>query len=255
MVAVSCWLLFGNRGTPDDLHSTTSCAECHRSAFVSVQDFSMVSSRVGLEGGVALCTSLSGGSALESINLSDNPMEAAIGKSIADLVLKHKGLKRLLLNDLCMGDEGITLLCGPLAQPESCPQLEHLELSWNEISPASSPVVATALASKQRTLRVVVLNDNGLECAGAIHVATGLQGSRVLEELNLSTNTIGRVGALAVAKTCAGAPNLKTLSLSDNVISEEGVDEVRFCHGSCATCFRRDCCGSGACDCRTPVRR
>ena len=133
-----------------------------------------------------------------------------------------------------MGDEGITLLCGPLAQAESCPELEHLELSWNEISPASSPAVARALAAKLRTLRIVVLNDNELECAGAIHVATGLQGSRALEELNLSTNTIGRVGALAVAKTCAGAPKLNALSLSDNVISDEGVDEVRFHDCSCA---------------------
>lgn len=201
----------------------------------------MVSSRVGLEGGIALCTALSGGSTLESIDLSDNPMEPAIGKNLADLTFKHKGLKRLLLNDLCLGDEGITLLCGPLAQPDSCPELEHLELSLNEISRDSSPAVATVLASKRRTLQVVVLCENDLECAGAIHVATGLQGAPALEELNLSTNMIGRVGAMAVAKTCAGAPKLKMLSLNDNVVSDEGVDEVRFRHGSCALCvLRRD---------------
>jgi Ran GTPase-activating protein 1 len=192
-----------------------------------MQDFRMVSSRVGLDGGIALCNALAGGSALESIDISDNPMEPAIGKNLAALTLKHRGLKRLILNDLCLGDEGITMLCAPLAQADSCPELEHLELSLNEISRASSPTVAQALVAKRKTLRIVVLSENELECAGAIHIATGLQGTRALEELNLSTNQIGRVGALAVAKTCALAPNLKMLTLNDNVVSDEGVDEVR----------------------------
>lgn len=187
----------------------------------------MVSSRVGFDGGAALCAALSYGTSLQSIDLSDNPMEPAIGKDIAVLAAQHKGLKRLSLNDLCMGDEGTALLCGPLSQPDTCPQLEHIELSLNEISRESSPSVARMLASKKQTLRTVVLSENELECAGAIHVAAGLQGARALQELNLSTNMIGRVGALAVAKTCASVPKFQMLSLSDNVVSEEGVEEVR----------------------------
>lgn len=160
----------------------------------------MVSSRVGVEGGQALCSALLKGSCLVSLDLSDNPMDPAIAPHIASLFAIHKDLRNLVLNDLCLGDEGISSLSQALANPDACPQIERLELCLSEISNSSSPALAQALAVKKTTLTCVVLAENELECAGAIHVAAGLQDAPKLKELNLSTNMIGRAGAISVAR-------------------------------------------------------
>lgn len=193
-----------------------------------MQDFKMVSSRVGSEGGAALCSALGHGTCLTSFDISDNPMDADIAPHIASLAPKHNGLRKLVLSDLGLGDAGVTVVCQALAGASVCPNLESIELALNEISRESTPSVAAMLAARKGSLRRVGLGENELECAGAIHVATALQGAPKLEVLDLRTNGIARVGALVVAKACSGGmAALKIVELDDNQISDEGVEEVR----------------------------
>lgn len=188
----------------------------------------MVSSRVGSEGGAALCSALSRGTSLRAFDISDNPMDEDVAPHIVSLLPKHVNLQRLILSDLGLGDEGVKAVCEALAAAETCPRLERVDLSLNEISRASTPAVAAMLAARKRSLRHVGLAENELECAGAIHVATALQGAPKLEVLDLQTNMIARVGAIAVAKACSqGMAALKVVELDDNQISDDGVEEVR----------------------------
>eukprot|EP00892_Ulva_mutabilis_P012690 jgi/Ulvmu1/9794/UM056_0034.1 len=192
-----------------------------------MQDFKMVSSRVGSKGGAALCSALAGGTSLTSFDISDNPMDADIAPHIASLASKHCGLQRLILSDLGLGDEGVEVVCQALAGANVCPSLEKIELALNEITRESTPSVAAMLVARKSSLRHVGLAENELECAGAIHVATALQGAPKLEVLDLQTNSIARVGALAVAKACSqGMKALKVVELDDNKIPDDGVDKV-----------------------------
>lgn len=118
-------------------------------------------------------------------------------------------------------------LARALAPVTSCPLLEVLELALNEMTPASTPFVAAALASKPH-LRIVNLSENEIECAGAVHIAYGLCGAAKLERLDMKTNQIGRVGAVALANACAGGKaSMELLELDDNQISDTGVGLVR----------------------------
>lgn len=194
---------------------------------IFVQDFKMVSSRVGSKGGAALCKALACGTALRSFDISDNPMDADIAPHIASVVPKHCDLRRLILSDLGLGDEGVKGVCEALAGAAVCPNLEKIDLALNEITPDSTSSVAAMLAARKATLQQVGLAENELECVGAIHVAAALQGAPKLEVLDLKANGISRVGALAVAKACSqGMGALKVVELDDNRISDEGVDEV-----------------------------
>lgn len=187
----------------------------------------MVSSRVGSEGGAALCSALARGTSLMSFDISDNPMDAEVAPHISTLLPKHSNLQRLILSDLGLGDDGVKNVCEALAAADACPRLEKIDLALNEISRASTPALAGMLAARKGSLKHVGLAENELECAGAIHVATALCGAPKLEVLDLQTNMIARVGALAVAKACShGMGALKVVELDDNQISDEGVEEV-----------------------------
>jgi Ran GTPase-activating protein (RanGAP) involved in mRNA processing and transport len=189
----------------------------------------MSASRVGPKGGADLATALSVGTALLSLDLTDNPMEPSVGPAFAALLSRHPNLTTLALNDLCLQDGGVTPLATALAAPGACPSLSTLELAQNEITRESTPAIARALAAHERTLRRVNLADNEFECAGAIHVATGLCRAFALEELDLRSNQIGRAGALEVARCCcAGKPVLAALELDGNIVSDEGMAEVCF---------------------------
>jgi len=135
----------------------------------AMEDFKMASSRVGAEGGVALAHALtSGGSSLVSLDIHDNPMTADVAESFGAVLLRHAGLKRLNLNDTCLGDEGVKRLASALA--EGVPSLEELEVELNEISEGGATPLAQALAKKS-ALRRLNLKENELEDDGALAIA------------------------------------------------------------------------------------
>ena len=194
------------------------------------QDFKMAASRVGLAGGSAIAAALATSAALRRLDLTDNPMEPAAGPPLAGLLPKHPHLSALILNDLCLQDEGVAPVAAALASG-ACPALQTFELALNEITREATPGLAAALAAHAGTLRRVNLSENEFGCAGAVHVAAGLQHASALAELDVNTNEIGAVGARELARCCTSGDKaeLSVVNLDGNAVPEDVVAEVRSC--------------------------
>jgi large subunit ribosomal protein L31/Ran GTPase-activating protein 1 len=85
---------------------------------------------------------------LARLDLSDNPLTAEAAPALAEALAAAPALTALNLNDTCLTDEGITLICGALAKPGAAPKLRELELALNEVTPEGAAAVAGALAGK-----------------------------------------------------------------------------------------------------------
>lgn len=76
------------------------------------------------------------GKELVSLELSDNPMTAAVSDELVTTVKAHPSLRSLILNDilLCENEdsEGLEKICEALK--DCAPELEELELALNEIT-------------------------------------------------------------------------------------------------------------------------
>lgn len=191
----------------------------------AMEDFKMASSRVGADGGIALAKALaSAGTNLRILDIHDNPMTSEIAEDLGSVLQKHLVLKRLNLNDTCLGDEGVETVAKALAS--GVPVLEELELELNEITPAGAEALAVALATKH-TLKRLNLRENELEDDGALAVARGIAPLTSLQEIDLCTNQIKRGGACAVAKTVGNKSGFTLLALDDNEISDAGIDALK----------------------------
>lgn len=192
----------------------------------AMEDFKMVSSRVGHEGGVALAQGLAAARGLVRLDLHDNPITADFAPALAALLASQAHLKALVLNDTCLGDEGVAEVCGALGAGGGAPQLEELELALNEITPQGAVAVAAAVAAKS-SLRRLNLRENELEDEGAVIVAKALVGLTALESVDASANQLKRGGVCALAKACARKPALSLLALDENEVSDAGVEALK----------------------------
>jgi Ran GTPase-activating protein (RanGAP) involved in mRNA processing and transport len=192
----------------------------------AMEDFKMASSRVGGAGGIALAKALAvGGTNLLSLDIHDNPMTSEIAEELASLLGKHSKLKKLNLNDTCLGDDGVETVASALANG-AAPVLEELEMELNEITVTGAEPLAAALAVKTG-LKKVNLKENELEDDGALAIARGVTGLASLQILDLCTNQIKRGGACAVAKAVSNKMALHLLALDDNEISEAGIEALK----------------------------
>ena len=72
------------------------------------------------------------------LDLSDNPMTADMAEDLAETLKGHPRLKALILNDMSLTDEGVGCILAALK--DHAPELEHLELALNEITPEGAKV-------------------------------------------------------------------------------------------------------------------
>lgn len=198
----------------------------------------MSASRVGIDGGSALVNALGKGSALQALDLTGNPMAPELAKPLEPLLQQSRKLTCLILSDLNLGPDGSAAVAQVLADASVAPQLRVLDLSQNEISPEATPSLAKAVAARAGTLQTLVLSDNEMECAGAIHIATALERATALKQLDLRTNMIGRVGAQEVARVLCGSNStaLCRVELDDNQIAAEGIEAVRAASAASYVC-------------------
>uniref|UniRef100_A0A7S0R6D9 WPP domain-containing protein n=1 Tax=Chlamydomonas leiostraca TaxID=1034604 RepID=A0A7S0R6D9_9CHLO len=189
-----------------------------------MEDFRMASSRVGPQGGMALCQALCTGRSLVRLDVSDNPMTEEVAPALAALIRAQPGLKALNLNDTSLTNDGAVVVA--LALAEGAPALEELGLALNEITAAGAKAVAVAVAGKAHLARLN-LRENELEDRGAVIIARAVEKVATLRTLDLCGNQIKRVGAVAAAKAAASRPHLELLALDENMVSEAGLDEVR----------------------------
>ena len=138
-------------------------------------------------------------------------MTSEIAEELGKLLHKHSGLKRLNLNDTCLGDEGVEMVAVAAALASgAAPALEELEMELNEITVAGAEPLAAALAVKT-ALKKINLKENELEDDGALAIARGITGLTSLQILDLCTNQIKRGGACAIAKAVSNKMAFQTL--------------------------------------------
>ncbi len=87
---------------------------------------------------VQICFS---GHSLVKLDLSDNPMTAEMAEDLAETLRRQPNVRALILNDMSLTDEGTGCILEALK--DSAPELEHLELALNEITPEGAKVVCT----------------------------------------------------------------------------------------------------------------
>ena len=190
-----------------------------------MEDFKMASSRVGPEGGLALANALANaGNRLVSLDLHDNPLTSEVASGLATVISRHVGLKKLNLNDTCLGDDGIGPVAGALSM--AAVELEDLQLELNEITLDAAETLGNAIRGKH-SLRRLNLRENELEDDGAVAVAKAVAGLKGLEVIDACANQIKRGGACALAKITVSLPSLRQLELDENEISEAGIDALR----------------------------
>jgi Ran GTPase-activating protein 1 len=180
----------------------------------SLEDFQFSSTRVGSDGGIALAEAL-----------RDNMFGLEPGLVLAQTLQLHTNLREVYLSYLGLEDVGARAIINALAGRAL--QLQVLELSGNDLSPAIAPTLATCIRSLQH-LRILNLSENELRDKGAVTVSQALLlDHENLEELDLSDNKITRIGALAAAQAVADKVRFKSLNLNSNFISEAGIVAVK----------------------------
>merc|ERR1719343_165945 len=109
---------------------------------------------------------------LENVILSSNicDAEGVQGKFCVGLG-KSTSIKSLCLAACRLGDEGISLLCGPLS---THPSLEHVSLQYNRLEAPAATSLAGMLASNTN-LRFLDLSGNSLGPDGAVKLVQGLK--------------------------------------------------------------------------------
>jgi Ran GTPase-activating protein 1 len=191
-----------------------------------IEDFKMAGSRFTSDGALMLAKALLHGSSLKKLNLTDNNVNEEGGEAFLEVFKKHTKLEYLNLEATALGEE----VTGKVTQvvAESCPDLETLILSANDILREGVDSVAEGI-SKMRKLKVLKITDNELGDVGVAKICVALQTSAAkLEELDVSCNEISKSGAEAVSKlaTTSLKSTIKKVNLDQNWIQEDAIESI-----------------------------
>lgn len=103
-----------------------------------------------------------------------------------------------------------------------CPDLNVLDLRYNELSGDDMELLEDILSHKDCKLSVLYLEGNMIQCKGAQAIGKILANNICLREVYLGSNGIGVSGAKALAKGLQENKSLEKLYLEGNRIGDEG---------------------------------
>ncbi|KAJ8603025.1 hypothetical protein CTAYLR_001576 [Chrysophaeum taylorii] len=190
----------------------------------NLKDFRFSGTRAGRDGSLAVARSLEKLENLEKLDLVDNTLALSGGAAVASFIsTRAPPLHTLDLRDCSLGDDGFK----PIAEAlEALGELTHLDVSGNELTPASVGFLPVTVVQRLLTL---ALEDNEIQNAGSRNLATLLLRARParLRALLASTNEITSTGALTLARAIAVAcPGLAKLDLDGNGLSTDALDQL-----------------------------
>ncbi|KAJ0184383.1 hypothetical protein K1T71_000806 [Dendrolimus kikuchii] len=134
-------------------------------------------------------------------------------------------LSLLDLSDNAFGPIGVEGLA-KLLQSDVCSELEELRLNNNGLGITGGRLLAGALASRPRRLKVFVAGRNRLENDGARALAKVFQSMGTLEEITMPQNGIYHAGVAALSSALKQNRNLATLNLNDNTVGVKGAAAI-----------------------------
>ncbi|XP_072947058.1 ran GTPase-activating protein-like [Epargyreus clarus] len=143
-------------------------------------------------------------------------------KALGDgMIAAGARLSYLDVSDNALGPIGVEGLA-KLLQSEVCSQLEELRLNNNGLGITGGRLLAQALATNARKLKVFVAGRNRLENDGAIALAKVFQNIGTLQEIAMPQNGIYHVGIAALSEAFKCNPALAKLNLNDNTLGARG---------------------------------
>ena len=193
--------------------------------------FILASTRLSPAGGLAISRALSSPAltSLVHVDLHDGKLGPEAGLVLAKQLLtpaKTQHLVHLNLGDIDVNDRdetGTAIRAIILALRDAAPQLQHLDLHHNDITPRLVRLLARSLATKQR-LAHLCLDDNPLGTTGTLALLPSLPPSLAslsLREVGLNTRAVPALVRFVVGSKA------RRLEVNGNKIRSEGVDELR----------------------------
>ncbi|KAM3955080.1 ran GTPase-activating protein 1, partial [Aphomia sociella] len=129
------------------------------------------------------------------------------------------------LSDNAFGPIGVEGLA-KLLQSDVCTHLQELRLNNNGLGITGGRLLAKALSTNPRKLKVFIAGRNRLENDGATALAKVFQQMGTLEEVAMPQNGIYHVGISALSEAFKHNPQLSCLNLNDNTIGAKGAEAI-----------------------------
>ncbi|XP_062396626.1 uncharacterized protein LOC134087248 isoform X2 [Sardina pilchardus] len=165
---------------------------------------------------------------LQSLRLAGCELTEESCKAVASALQSSISLKELDLSHNDLKESSVQLLSTGLSSPHC--KLQTLRLAGCELAEESCKAVASALQSSI-SLKELDLSDNDLKESGVQLLSTGLSSPHCkLQSLRLNLCHLSKVSCEMMASVLQSAPShLRELDMSDNDLQDEGVK--LFCAG------------------------
>jgi len=160
-------------------------------------------------------------SVLEEVDIGWNDV---LDRGIVSLSmsLREAGqLRRLLINNAAIGDEGAAAISDLL----KCIRVEELQLRHNSIGSDGSALIADAL-NDDESMTALLLGWNDLGITGTEFIADSVRKNKVLEILDLDGNDLGEEGAAAMSLAVQENTSITSLWLASNGLGDYGIDSL-----------------------------
>ncbi|KAI4345600.1 hypothetical protein L6164_012706 [Bauhinia variegata] len=160
---------------------------------------------------------------LKEVDLSDfiagrPEAEALEVMSIFSAALEGSALTSLNLSDNALGEKGVRAF-GALLKSQTC--LEELYLMNDGISEEAARAVCELIPSTEK-LRVLQFHNNMTGNEGAVAISEVVKRSPLLEDFRCSSTRIGAEGGIALSDALGNCIHLRKLDLRDNMFGVEG---------------------------------
>ncbi|XP_041983909.1 ran GTPase-activating protein 1 [Aricia agestis] len=197
-----------------------------------LQYLTLTGNTLGVEAAKAIAKALEKHPELKTARFSDMftgrmkteipPALSALGDGMIEAGAR---LSVLDLSDNAFGPIGVEGLAR-LLQSDVCSELEELRLNNNGLGITGGKLLAKALSTNPRKLRIFIAGRNRLENEGAKALAGVFQNMGTLEEIAMPQNGIYHTGISALSEAFKQNPKLSCLNLNDNTIGPKGAEAI-----------------------------
>ncbi|KAG8459931.1 hypothetical protein KFE25_010980 [Diacronema lutheri] len=188
----------------------------------SLRDLSLKANHLGLPAAAALARALAGSASLAWLNVGSN---GHIGDAGAAALADGAACGRLLglrLSACAVADLGAAALAAAISRGARAEDADG-----DAVRAPLDDADGGAQEGGRPGLRVLILWDNGIGCAGAVALGRALADDACpLARLELSTNLIDDAGASALAHGLRANGSVRTLSLRGNLLGDAGAREL-----------------------------
>ncbi len=179
-------------------HCTLNCVESEGLKDITeivkkspnLEHLRLSSLRAGSDATSELCAALRICERLRVLDLSDNGFNEAGVEALAETLKNQKHLEALLIRDLSIDDDSLEQLLEAVLG--SGAPLDTLDISGNDLTPESCPIICRLISTSGSTLKCLYLSDNELLGKGVMGIARTIEEEppSALSVLSISGNKV-----------------------------------------------------------------